>query len=400
MLEQAVILAGGRGSRLKELTQKTPKPLLPVGGRPFLEHLLWNIQRHGIHRFLFLVSYKAEQIREYFGDGSRWGVEIEYSMETVPAGTGGALKHALDKLEDLFILFNGDTIFDFNYLDLALWLEKQRASAAVALREVEDAGRYGAVAVLGRKVRDFAEKGRAGPGLVNGGVYVLRKETVRELPQGFTSLERGFLPRLAEQGLLLGQTYEGFFLDIGLPETLREANELIPRWRRKPAVFFDRDGVLNVDKGYVHRPEQITWVEGAPEAVKEMNDRGWLVFVVTNQSGVARGYYSEEDVGRLHRWMNEELKRRGAHIDAFYYCPHHPEVGRGIYRRQCLCRKPAPGLLQRALAEWPVDGERSLLIGDTPADVAAARAAGIRGLLFPGGNLREFMRQVCGVERP
>jgi len=154
----------------------------------------------------------------------------------------------------------------------------------------------------------------------------------------------------------------------------------------RPAAFLDRDGVLNHDTGYVHRKEDFVWVEGAQAAVKRLNDGGWLVFVVTNQSGIARGLYGPPEVEALHRWVNEELARIGAHIDAFYYCPHHPE-GLGDYGRVCACRKPAPGLLLQAMREWPVAREASLMIGDKEVDMEAARAAAVRGVRFRGGNL-------------
>lgn len=162
----------------------------------------------------------------------------------------------------------------------------------------------------------------------------------------------------------------------------------------QPAVFFDRDGVLNVDKEYVYRKEDYVWMPGAIEAVKHFNDNGYHVFVVTNQSGVARGYYTEEAVRELHRWMNGELARHGAHIDAFYYCPHHPDHGDDAYRQLCACRKPEPGLILQALAEWNVDKEKSLLIGDKESDVAAAEAAGVQGHLFTGGSVLELARSV------
>lgn len=160
----------------------------------------------------------------------------------------------------------------------------------------------------------------------------------------------------------------------------------------RAAVFFDRDGVLNVDKGYTFRPEDFEWMPGAIEVIKQFNNKGYYVFCVTNQSGVARGYYAEDDVRKFHGWMNVELAKHGAHIDAFYYCPHHPDYGDEPYRKACTCRKPEPGLIFQALSEWKVDKENSLLIGDKDSDLLAAAAAGIRGHLFAGENLAEFLK--------
>jgi D-glycero-D-manno-heptose 1,7-bisphosphate phosphatase len=155
----------------------------------------------------------------------------------------------------------------------------------------------------------------------------------------------------------------------------------------RPAAFLDRDGVLNVDAGYVHRPENFIWIDGARDAVNALNAAGHLVFVVSNQSGVARGLFGLDDVERLHVWINRELAPLGAHIDAFYFCPHHPTEGHGPFTRACDCRKPKPGMILRACAEWPVDVGHSFLIGNSARDLEAARRAGIRGISFDGGSL-------------
>jgi D-glycero-D-manno-heptose 1,7-bisphosphate phosphatase len=164
---------------------------------------------------------------------------------------------------------------------------------------------------------------------------------------------------------------------------------------RRGAVFFDRDGVLNVDDGYVYRIDAFRWMPGAREAVRLVNDRGLFAFVVTNQSGVARGFYAQDDVRRLHAHMQAELRAFGAHIDDFRHCPHHPCADIAAYRRDCDCRKPRPGMILDLAAHWPVDLAQSLLIGDKASDVAAAQAAGIRGFLSDGAvALDAFVRRV------
>ena len=162
----------------------------------------------------------------------------------------------------------------------------------------------------------------------------------------------------------------------------------------RPAAFLDRDGVLIEDTSYPHDPALVRWVPGSMGAVKRLNEAGYLVFVVTNQAGVAQGFYPEAQVGVLHNWMNARLAEHGAKVEAFAYCPHHPAAKLPEYRRDCRCRKPAPGMIEDLLAAWPVDVKRSFLIGDRPTDLAAAEAAGITGHLFSGGELDAFVERL------
>lgn len=399
-IDQAVILAGGLGSRLGELTRETPKPMLPVAGRPFVDYLLWNLKRHGIRRVVFSIGYLAEQFIDHFGDGSALGLEIETIVEQTPLGTAGCLRLGREKLAKRFLMLNGDTILDVNYLGLAALQRDNAALAALALRRVPDPDRYGSVTLDGPWITDFAEKRASGenrsPGLINGGVYVMDREVVDLLPEGASSLERDLFPRLAAERNLAGMACGGYFIDIGVQETLQEARETVLGWQRKPAVFFDRDGVLNVDHGYVHKPDDFDWTPGALEAIRWCNDRGWLVFVVTNQAGIGRGYYDKAAFHHLTDWMRAELREIGAHIDEVFFCPHHPTAALGKYLTACHCRKPAPGMLEQAAAGWPIDKARSLLFGDKTSDLGAAGAFGIEGILVePERNILELVREHC-----
>ncbi|HRF58464.1 MAG TPA: D-glycero-beta-D-manno-heptose 1,7-bisphosphate 7-phosphatase [Fimbriimonadaceae bacterium] len=387
---QALILAGGLGTRLGARTRETPKPMLEVGGKPFLDYVVWNLARQGVREVVFSIGFRAEQIEEHFRDGDEFGVRCTYIIEAEPAGTGGALLIARDALEPEFLVLNGDSLFDANVL--APWSLLDRFEAVLTLRSVPDAGRYGAVDLDGPRVIGFREKGDLGAGLISGGVYAMRRQALDRLPGVPSSVERDLFPVLAEQGRLGGVESSGFFLDIGIEADFQAGQTALPGWQYKAAVFLDRDGVMNVDHNYVSTPERFEWVEGAPEAIRWLNEQGYLVFVVTNQAGIGRGYYDEAHFLEFTAWISARLAERGAHVDKTYFCPHHPTEGVGAYRRECPCRKPQPGMLLQAFEEWPIDRSRSLMIGDKPKDVQAAEAAGIRGLLFEGGNLHDYVR--------
>ena len=164
-----------------------------------------------------------------------------------------------------------------------------------------------------------------------------------------------------------------------------------PSSAARPAVFFDRDGTINADAGYTYRAEDLVFLPGAVAAVKRVNDLGWYAFLVTNQSGVARGLFTEDDVQAFHAQMQERLRAAGAHFDDIRYCPHHPEGKVAAYARACDCRKPGAGMLLDLMRSWPVVAEKSLVVGNQDSDMEAARGAGLRSIRYDGGNLDELL---------
>jgi len=396
---QCVILAGGRGTRLGSLVDQLAKPMLPVGGRPFLEHLVSEIRRFGFDRFVLLAGYRGELVAEHFKDGGLLarGLKAQFTtlIEREPLGTAGALKLAASDLDDCFLLLNGDSFFDFNILDLASRPLSDAAVARIALRTVGDVSRYGVVETKGDRITSFhAQGGRDGQGLVNAGVYWLSKGILDHMPVDGGSLEGEVFPQLAEAGRLLGAAYQGYFVDIGVPDDYATACRELTAALRRPAVFFDRDDVLNEDAGYTHSPDRFKWIEGAQAAIKACNDSGAFVFVVSNQAGVARGLYDIAAVETLHAWMNEELRGHGAHVDDFRFCPHHPLGTVAAYAMECTCRKPQPGMILDLLKAWLVVKENSVLIGDKASDLEAGEAAGIASCRFMGGNLEHFVAAI------
>ena len=224
-IEQAVLLVGGRGTRLGALTESVPKPMLPVAGRPFLDWLASNLARHGVRRLVLASGYRAEA----FDGWSPAGMEVRTFVEEEALGTGGALPLLRDWLDERFFVLNGDTLLDAPIAELGARLATSEALGAVALRSVADTSRYGRVRMDGGRIVDFAEKSAPGPGWINGGIYAFRREVLERIATP-SNLESDLLPSLASEGLLLGLPSEGFFLDIGLPETYEEAQSAVPRW--------------------------------------------------------------------------------------------------------------------------------------------------------------------------
>jgi D-glycero-D-manno-heptose 1,7-bisphosphate phosphatase len=402
-MRQALVLVGGRGTRLGALAHDTPKPLMPIAGdKRFLDYLLEHLARFGLREALLLAGHLGEQIEARYSDRAIGAMRLKVVREASPAGTGGALHLAAPHLDDVFVMTNGDSWFDFNLLALAEALSPKDV-AALALRQAPDGSRYGTVVFDHGKITAFREKDAAqtGPALISGGVYLLRKSALAHIPHPPSSIEQDLFPALAASNRLSGKIFDGYFIDIGLPETLAQAQAETPLVARRPAVFFDRDGCLNQDDGYTHRVEDLRWIDGAREAVRQVNDAGWLAIVATNQGGIGKGLYDEAAMHRFHAAMQADLAAIGAHIDAFYFNPYHPEaVIQDLRRADHPDRKPNPGMLLAAARDWPIAMEASFLIGDQDSDLAAAAAAGVGGVKFTGGRLDACLTGRLKAHRP
>ena len=380
-LKQAVILAGGLGSRLGKKSLHCPKPMQLINSEPFLNNLIWNLKRHDIKNIILSVGYLSHVFQNYYMSGKDRDLKIIYVEEDKPAGTAGAIKKCEKFLDDFFLLINGDTIFDINYHDLAKSFNYDKLGH-LALNFVEDVSRYGEVKVNNSEIVDFKEKDKNNPGYVNSGVGIFNKSLLDFISVNETSLEKDIFPKLIKNKLLSAKKYSSFFLDIGIPETLEAAQYLIPKWRSKAALMLDRDGVINMDFGYVHNMSKFEWIKSAKETIKMANDLGILVIVITNQAGIARGFYTESHFRFFTQEINDRLIDFGAHIDETYYCPHHPSEGIESYKQNCKCRKPKNGLLEKAIFDWKLDKQKCFLIGDKETDMIAARKSGIRSHLF------------------
>ena len=388
-----IILAGGLGERLRHVVSDTQKVMAPIAGRPFLRYLLDGLIAQGARRFVLAVGYRAEQIETYFG-GVYNGAEIVYSREETPLGTGGAIRQALALCEtEDAVVVNGDTYFD---VDLPALLQAHRQTGAVltlSLKPMTDFDRYGTVDMdeAGR-ITGFHEKKPVRAGLINGGVYAVSKSVLPRLPEGRFSFENEILEPLALP--TYGVVSDGYFIDIGIPGDYFRAQTEIPlRFGKNvfPAAFLDRDGVINKEKRHLWKVEDFEFIDGAPQAMARLREQGYLIIVITNQAGVAKGFYTEDDIAVLHNHMKEQL-RDTAFIDAIYYCPYHPRGQVERYRIDSRDRKPGPGMIEQAVADFKAKGitidlSRSMIVGDTEKDIETGINAGIgRRILVRSGH--------------
>jgi D,D-heptose 1,7-bisphosphate phosphatase len=404
-VKQAAILIGGRGSRLGDAVRSTPKPLLEVGGRPFVEHVMLNLRRFGFQDFILLAGYQSDVVHQKYGTCSAFAQELRANITVVtepsPMGTGGALKYAEHYLQREFLLLNGDSIFDFNYLDLCNCAREQEPGdwlGRVALLPVTEASRYGLVELDGARIKAFREKpALPESGLINSGVYWMKSELLGFIEGTPCSLEQQVFPKLVAEGRLIGRVYDGYFIDIGISEDLQSARDHLIDNLKKPAAFLDRDGTLNHDDGYTYKIEKFRWIEGAKAAIRLLNDAGYLVFIVTNQAGIARGYYDAAAVDTLHHWMQCELATAGAHFDDIRYCPHHPEGTVPEFSIVCDCRKPGTGMLKSLIEQWHPDISRSFLLGDSDKDAQAGAAVGIMAQKIRPASILSEVRKMLAL---
>lgn len=397
----AIILAGGRGTRLTSKVQDVPKVMAPVNGRPFLEYVLDHLARFGIERAVLATGYMAEAVSGHFGLSYK-GIELLYSVETKALGTGGAVKNAAQYCRgDDFFIFNGDTLFEVDLNDMRTFHLINSCPLTLAVKPMSDFERYGSVVIDGGRVKTFREKKHTDFGFINGGVYIIKRELIYSTAREVFSFENDMLETgVFPVGAFISDTY---FIDIGVPEDYEKANEQLGF---RKALFLDRDGTLNEDIGHLSDPAKLSFLPGAVDAIRRFKQQGYLVIVVTNQAGVAKGLYNIEDVESLHRHINALLEPQGAGIDAFYYCPHHPEAAVEQYRQQCSCRKPAPGLIEAAVRDFAAKGinislKDSFMAGDSENDVTAGRLAGVGTCVLitggrPAGAHRSFADKIVG----
>ncbi len=366
-------MAGGRGTRLRPLTDDRPKPMIEFHGKPFLEYIVEQLAAQGIVDIILLLGYLPEVIQRRFGDGERWGVRIRYVVSDVDDLTARRLLLARQLLADRFLLLYCDNYWP---LDLARHVERYRASGSSAMVTVyanhdgysRDNIRLGD----GDKVSAF-DRTRTETGLrgVEIGYAILTREVLDRLPRGGDAqIEHALYPQLAAEGDLAAFVTQHRYYSVGSLERLAETDRFLGR---QPTVLLDRDGVLNVKPPraeYVRSPNDFQWLDGALTALRLFREAGVRVIVVSNQAGIARGAMTEAELEVVHESMQAAATSAGGSIDRIYHCPHGWDDG-------CECRKPLPGMLFQAQRDWALDLSRTPFIGDDERDGMAAAAAGM-----------------------
>ncbi len=427
-MKQAIILAGGKGTRLKDRLGDLPKPMIPIAGKPLLEHQVDLGRQHGFTDFVFFVHHRADLIEAHFGDGAKWGVRIRCVHEQEPLGTAGAVLAGFDQLADRFVVLYGDTMVNVDLTRLWQTHEQSGADGTLLLHpnnhpfdsdlvELDAASR-----VLALHNRPHTA-GVWRQNLVNAGLYVLEKRSLERFQVGRdvliapqatdpsdgapgkarpTLLDFGkdLFPAMLRRGsFLLGYNSPEFIKDIGTPERYDRvcaqfAGGVIQRSSLatpQRAVFLDRDGTLieEVSELGLTSPAQVKLLPGAANAVHRLNESGWRVVLVTNQPVIAKGLCTEADLKVIHNKLETLLGIEHAFLDRIYFCPHHPKTGfageRSELKIECGCRKPKTGLIQQAVRELNIDLAQSWLIGDTTTDLQTARNAGLRSVLVRTG---------------
>lgn len=382
---EAVILAGGLGTRLRSVVSEVPKCMAPVDGKPFLQYMLEWLSRFDVSHVVLSVGYLREVIFAFI-DSREWPFEISYAVEEEPLGTGGGIRLALTKCrEDRVIVLNGDTFFNVDLKALTF-----AAPVTLALKPMRDFDRYGAVDLDGGLVTGFHEKTACTEGLINGGVYALvRSRLDLAFYPGRFSFEKDLLEPLAAARLVAGQVQEGYFIDIGIPEDYTRAQRELPEIRAvlkasdavlavgADTLLLDRDGVINrwLPGDYVDSWEKFSFLPGILESLREWAGHFRRIFLVTNQRGVGKGRMTQEQLETVHARMRSEIAAAGGRIDGIYLCT---AVSEDDPRR-----KPNRGMFDEILAAYPdVRPERTVMLGDSRYDREFAANCGIGFVLM------------------
>lgn len=393
---KTVIIAGGKGTRIASSFSEIPKAMIPVEGKPVIQRQVEMAASYGFKDFIFLTGHLGDVIRDYFKDGSSLGVNITYCQEKEPLGTAGALRQARELLTEDFFVFYGDTVMDVDLEHMLRFHRENRSDATLFVHPNDHPYDSDIVETdSSHRITAFRlkphEEGFISRNQVNASLFILSPKVVDEIPEAVRlNLEKDIFPSCLDKGMrFFGYPSAEYIKDMGTPERYAEVCAdvrsgrvaALNRRNLRPAVFLDRDGVINVEKGFLSREEDMELIEGAAGGIARINASRWLAIVVTNQPVIARGDCSWEELGRINARMETLLGQEHAFVNDIYICPHHPDKGfpgeRPEYKIVCDCRKPSPGMLLKAARDWGIDLSRSIMIGDHDRDVMAGENAGV-----------------------
>jgi len=402
----AVIQAGGKGTRMVDLTKdKIPKPMLLLGGKPMLQWQIEDIAKYGIRDFVIILGYLGDKVKAYFGDGSKIGVNISYIEETSPLGSAGALYYLKEKLKtDNFLLVFGDVMFEIDWERMISFHEANKGK--VTLLAHPNAHPYDSDLLIideqnivvgidsKNNVRDYWYDN-----CVNAGIYILSKEVLEQINEPIkTDLEKDILALLIKSRDVYGYVTPEYVKDAGTPERFAKIYDEKKRglWsakclnKKQKCIFLDRDGTINRFNGLISNEVDFELESVTCEAVKRINESGYLAIVVTNQPVVARGLCEVEDVKRIHQKMQVLVGKEEAFFDDIIFCPHHPDKGypeeNPKYKIKCNCRKPAIGMIEDMVKKYNIDLSQSYFIGDSTIDIQTGINAGIKTVLVKTGQ--------------
>lgn len=387
------ILAGGLGRRLQIIVNDRPKVLAKVGNTPFLQKLLDQLDQSGFKKVVLCVGYLGDQIRENFGSSYK-SLNLLYSYEESSLGTAGALRRALPLLKsETVLLMNGDSFCDINFGGFLKFHLNKKADVSIAVLKFLNSGRFGKVNLgLNDKIVGFEEKKEGDKqNWINAGIYLIKRSFISQIADNReVSLEREVFPTWIGKHIY-GYKSQGVFIDIGIPESFIQAERFFKvnsffKKKAKRFILLDRDGTLIVHKPYLSHPDQIELVPGVIEALKKFKKMGLGVLIVTNQSGVGRGYFNLKTLKKIHQRLNDLLTKERVFLDGIYFCPHIPEDN-------CLCRKPKVELINRAVKKHHFDPTQSFVIGDNESDIELGKNIGATTFLVRTGYGSEIERK-------
>lgn len=407
---KAVIMAGGRGTRIASINSLVPKPMIEICGKPILEYQLNCLKSQGVNDITLVIGYLGDKIKEYFADGQAFGVKIKYIEEQSPLGTAGALFYLKEEIKDDFLLLCGDIIFD---IDISRFMAAHKEKGGIATLFTHpnshpyDSGII--IADKNGKVKDWLHKEDKRlwyRNRVNAGLHMLSPkifENFKELKK--LDLDRDILKPLISSGELYVYDSPEYVKDMGTPDRYFSVGDDIKSGlvnsknlsNRQRAIFLDRDGTINKYVGFLRNIDDFELLDGVNQAIKKINESGYLAIVITNQPVIARGEVTLSELETIHNKMETLLGQDGAYLDGIYYCPHHPDKGfEGEIKElkfDCECRKPKAGMLFKAARDFNIDLENSIMIGDGENDVLCGKNAGCKTAIIGESNLAD----ICGA---